>query len=557
MANKKINLKPFKDRTNDLKGEFEGYWEPQMVEINQYLFPLRGRFLSQETKANDGKKRFNDILDGHGMLALRTLAQGIHTGLTSPNLDWLRLTFDDPELAKFRPVKTWLDDVVSLMYKIFRKSNFYQSAYNYYEESSAYGTAAMHIEPDFKNIIRCKTFTAGEWYADKNHRGEYDTLVRIFYMRIRNLVKWFGEENIPPEIMAKSKNQKLEYVKVVNVVMPNDDMDMTKIDNRNMPFSSVYYIHGCQEVDKPLNISGFKEFPFAISPWASVASEVYGIGPGMVALGDVKQLQESQGITLDALNKVVDPPLRADDNMKSENINQIPGGVTYQSGMAGSQPVEPVYQISPNFQMMELVKDQLKNIINRHFYNDLLFLLSDPNEFRTMTATEAVIRKEKQVFISPVIESLQTNFLEKDVDLTFDIMSEMGILPPIPPDITGRELKVNIISPLAQAQQRMGSVGIERLSNYVATLAGIKPEAVDKLDFDKSIDKYGEFEGVPTIIIKSDEEAQIERDARAQAAQMQQTGENMIAASGAAKDLAGSDMEGDNALTRMMGGGGG
>jgi hypothetical protein len=84
------------------------------------------------------------------------------------------------------------------------------------------------------------------------------------------------------------------------------------------------------------------------------------------------------------------------------------------------------------------------------------------------------------------------------------------------------ELKVEFISVLAQAQRAVAAQGVDRLLGTVGQLAALKPEILDKVDFDQVVDGYGEMYGVdPKIIVPDDAVAAI-RQQRAQALQAQQ-----------------------------------
>jgi hypothetical protein len=75
---------------------------------------------------------------------------------------------------------------------------------------------------------------------------------------------------------------------------------------------------------------------------------------------------------------------------------------------------------------------------------------------------------------------------------------------------------------LAQAQRAVAAQGVDRLLGTVGQLAALKPEILDKVDFDQVVDGYSEMYGVdPKIIVPDDAVAAI-RQQRAQALQAQQ-----------------------------------
>src|SRR4051812_2460678 len=96
---------------------FDAHWQ----EIGSYLLPRRTRFFSGDR--NRGDKRNQNIIDSTARFSLRTLASGLHAGLTSPARPWMKLTTPDPSLAEHQPVKNWLHVVTERMLAVFQQSN--------------------------------------------------------------------------------------------------------------------------------------------------------------------------------------------------------------------------------------------------------------------------------------------------------------------------------------------------------------------------------------------------------------------------------------------------
>jgi hypothetical protein len=135
--------------------------------------------------------------------------------------------------------------------------------------------------------------------------------------------------------------------------------------------------------------------------------------------------------------------------------------------------------------------------------------------------------EEKLLMLGPVLERLHNELLSPLIDNTFDFASRANILPVPPRELENMEIKVEFISVLAQAQRAVAAQGVDRLLGTVGNLAQLKPEVLDKIDFDQVVDDYGDMYGVnPKIIIPDDKVAEI----RAQRAQAQQAAEAAAAA---------------------------
>jgi ATP-dependent 26S proteasome regulatory subunit len=75
---------------------------------------------------------------------------------------------------------------------------------------------------------------------------------------------------------------------------------------------------------------------------------------------------------------------------------------------------------------------------------------------------------------------------------------------------------------LAQAQRAVATQGMDRLLGTVSQMAAVKPDVLDKLNFDQIVDNYGEAYGVDPKAIVPDNEVAAIRQQRAAAMQAQQ-----------------------------------
>lgn len=115
-------------------------WIDHWRDISEYLLPRNGRYIV--TDRDRGESRNQKRLDNSPTRALRTLAAGMMSGMTSPSRPWFRLTTSQPDLDEAPAVKEWLQQVTSLMQMVFAKSNTYRALHSMYEEMGAFGTAA-------------------------------------------------------------------------------------------------------------------------------------------------------------------------------------------------------------------------------------------------------------------------------------------------------------------------------------------------------------------------------------------------------------------------------
>lgn len=549
-----MDRKPFERRFRDLKEEAKK-WMPLWQDLQAYIDPARGRFLD---KPNSGDKlNHQKLLDNTPTRANTTLASGMLSGLTSPSRPWFKLGLSDPDLNKFAPARRWLDDVQERMMAVFSKSNIYNSLHSVYQELGQFNTAAMILLEDYENVIRARTFTAGEYYLGSGPDLRINTFAREIWMTIGQMKELFGYDNLSASSQKLYDNNQLyEWRKVYHMIEPNDGRQPGKKDAQNMPFRSVYWEEGAED-DKFLRVSGYEEFPVFAPRWDVVSSDIYSRnGPGAHALGDCKGLMKSRKDYFMILDKIADPPLNAPASLQTKGgVNFLPGGVNYVGDGMENTKVEPAYTIAPRLQEITMDIQDLRNAIKETFFVDMFLMLANSDR-RQITAREVAERhEEKLLMLGPVLERLESELLDPLIGRTFNVMLRAGLIPPPPQELQGENLKVEYISMLAQAQKMVGTTTVEQLSAYVGSLTAVVPEVIDKFNADKAVDRYADMLGVDSEIIRSDEEVAEIRKRRAEMIQQQQQMEQAQAAVQGAKVLSETRVGENSALDALMGGG--
>jgi len=536
------------------RSHFLQHWR----DLQENILVMRGQFMVKE---RNKEPRFTNIVDNTGTISARVLQNGMQAGITSPARRWFRMLPPDPEMRDWGPVKVWFHDVEKLLFEIFGQSNFYNSLHKLYGEESTFGTGAVAMLPDFDNVIRMQHFTVGSYCIDTNEKDQVDTLYRKVPMTVRQLVRQFGLKHVSNAVRQLwDKSQYSELVTVYHAIEPNEERAPGKRDNQNMPFRSVYWEEGANK-EEFLSVSGFKRFRCMVPRWEVMGANTYGTGPGSVALGDIRQLQLEQKRKAQAIDKMVDPPLTGPSSLREEVIDTLPGGTTWHDGIDGpGAGLRPVYEVNPRINELALDIRDVQERIKRAYYEDLFMMLASSDR-REITAREIDERHEEKLLgLGPMLERLHNELLDPCIDTAFEYASEAGILPPPPPELQGQEISVEYISVMAQAQKMAGTASMERFVSFAGNLAGTNPDVLDKVDFDQTVDEYGDMMGVPPRMIRSDDQVAALRQQRAQREQQAQAAmeANQMAATAsqgaqAAKLLSEADTGNGNLLTQLTG----
>lgn len=521
-------------------------------DLADYILPRRPQFTISDT--NKGDRRSNKIIDSTATLAARTTRSGMMSGVTSPARPWFRLTTPDPSLAEFSPVKVWLHIVSERMTDVFLRSNLYNVLPIIYSDMAVFGTGAMAVEEDpYGDVLKFHAMPIGSYMIATDDSHKVNVFFREFKLTIRQLVQKFGKVDESMEIdwsnfsvHVKSSYERKQYdtwVEVCHAIIPNEDYDPNKPDSKR--FSSIYYEKGRDSSDnrenKLLREAGFDFFPMLCPRWELSGEDIYGTDcPGMMALGDIKALQLMQKRKMQAVEKMINPPMIAPTSMRNSKATLLPGDITYNDERDGMKGFRPAHEVNIRItELLESIKEH-QDRIRRCFYEDLFLMLAQSDR-RQITAREIEERhEEKLLALGPVLEQLNQDLLDPLIDIAFSVMMNQGLIPPAPPELQGVKLKVEYISIMAQAQKLVGTSGIEKFLQFTGNLvaASQQTEALDKIDFDQMIDVYGDLMSINPSIIRSDDIVATMRQQRQQALIAQKKMEMLERISGSVKNMA-------------------
>ena len=488
-------------------------WETHWQEVADYMQPRKADVTKTRSK---GDKRTEQIFDSSPIQAVELLAASLHGMLTNPSTPWFSLRYKDEGLDADDEAKLWLEGVTETMYTAFNRSNFQQEIFELYHDLITFGTAAMFIEEDQSDLLKFSTRHINEIYVTENDKGRIDTVYRKFKITLRAAFQQFGE-NLSEEARNKVKKDPFDEIDILHAVYPRIEFDPTKKNKENIEFESVYleYKNGNE-----LSVGGFVEFPFVVPRYLKASHEIYGRSPAMTALPDVKMLNEMSKTTIKAAQKQVDPPLLVPDDGFLLPVRTVPGGLNfYRSGTRDR--IEPL-NIGANNPLGLNMEEQRRTAIRNVFYVDQLMLQQGPQ----VTATEVIQRNEEKMrLLGPVLGRLQSELLKPMIDRCFAILLRNNQFAQAPDFLSGQDIEIEYVSPLAKAQKGTELSSITRAIEILGSLSNVAP-VFDYINFDALVKHVADLVGVPQKVLKLQSQVNAEREQAAQQqeqmAQMQQ-----------------------------------
>jgi hypothetical protein len=191
------------------------------------------------------------------------------------------------------------------------------------------------------------------------------------------------------------------------------------------------------------------------------------------------------------------------------------GGLTVVTDMDQLQPFES----RARFDVQDNEVYRLQTSIRSVFFIDKLELKDSP----AMTATEVNVRYDRMMRqFASTLGRLQSDFLDKLLHLTIQIMMRQGVFREPPPSVQGQEFDIVYTGPIPRAQQAEIANAIEALMADYAALGEVFPQLLDLVDPDKMGRELQKVRGAPTRIMRSQKEVDQIRAERAEAEQRQQ-----------------------------------
>lgn len=558
-------LERLQKKANALVNERNKSWLPVYKDLRAYISPYSAQF--EEDTTNSGERRDQKINNPKPIRSSERLSAGMSSGMSSKSRPWFEVV--RPKDAKdTMPVRRWLYAVQNALRLTLSKTNLYESLEQVYNSEGIFGTAAMSCVPHKDEVIRFTHYPCGSYCLDTNDQGDVDTFYRNEQMTPRQMVQKFGKDNVSAQTRLAAERGDITRVTVHHMIEPNPDADMRYVDNLSMAYKSTYWESNAGGDNCGiLRRSGFKQFPIAAPRWIVTGNNVYGTGPGYIALPKSRELQKLESDKMRLISHLSNPNRTAPVSLKGLGGGSIvPGGINWVPDNLIGLAMQPTYVPDPNaIGNLRAEINECETDIGEAFSEDLFLLIT--NRDSTMTAYEvAQLQEEKIAMLGPVIERNEKELLDRVVTLTFDAMVEqsmprwMGLLPgepllPIPPEeLQDMKLEIGYISVLAQAQKAVATSSIQRAAQFTGMLMGAGfQEAGDKFNPDAAQDEYYDAIGAPPTILRGDDEVAAIRQNRANQQQQMMAMEQGKALADSAKTLSETPTGGDTALSAITG----
>lgn len=514
------------DRLKGDRATYETAWR----DIRQLVHPNTSDFQASDAP---GDIRTERIWDGTAMQSNIDLANAVHSFLinSSERNFGIRASAVNAELNEDLEAVEWMDsvsDIIATEYNDDR--SMFVPALQEALLSLAFGNIVLNQEFDAETShLIFRSCPLASTYFNENHNGLVDQVYRKVEMTMRQVNQKFPDATW--ERKDEDDKQPDKKMTVIHAVYPRSDRKYGREDARNMPYASCWVL--CEK-KVVLKESGYTSFPYHVGRWAKSDDEIYGRGPAINCLPDIRMLNRMEFTIIKAAQKAVDPPLIMPSDGFLSRFKTSPGSLNYKDPSAGDFEVQTL-EHRGNFPIGMEMSDQKREFIRRCFYADWVKLM--PKKER-QTAYEISELVEQQLrMMSPMLGRLQTEVIVPMVQRSYELLLRFGRIPPPPVVLDGAIIEVDYVSASARAQQATQVLSYNRLTQNLAIMQPFAPDIMDALDTDNIAQHMASLMGVPRRGIRSKSDIIEIRQARAQEQQMASLAEAAPKLGKAALDL--------------------
>ena len=466
-------------------------WRSVYEEAYEYGLPQRNMYQGYYEGHVPGQGKMNRVFDSTAIDSTQKFANKIQSGLFPPYKKWCRLEAGNDIPPESRDeVQKKLDQYTDQMFTVMRQSNF-DLAMGEFLLDLAVGTSVMLIQPgDAFNPIQ---FTAVPQYLialEEGPQGTVDNVYRKYKIRTEAIMRTYPDAIISTELQRLIDNEKTEVVELFEAVIYHTER-------------GDYCYHVIHPKSKSeLVFRKIPESPWVVSRYMKVPGEVFGRGPLLTAIPDIKTLNKTLELVLKNASLAISGVYTAADDgvLNPSNVRIAPGSIIPVARNAGPQgaSLAPLPR-SADFNVSQIIINDLRMNIKKILLDESL----PPDNMSARSATEIVERmKELSQNLGSAFGRLITETMTPVVARVLSIMNEKGMIR-LPLRVNGLEVKITPISPLAKAQNLDDINDVMQFAQIANSLgaggqAEIKPEMIAKYVGDKL--------GIPADLRTSDEE---------------------------------------------------
>lgn len=343
------------------------------------------------------------LFDATASDAVDNLAASIYSLLTPPESLWVSLVPEGPDspdaVAATMALRANLND-----------SNFYTTIHQCYMDLIVLGTACLFMAENPIGAASAFSFTAIPMRDIAILNG---AVFHTATMPAREVMEKYPSWTPPADLRDTIKQDPETPLRLVQSLIGTDFVAWLDVGG---------------DIENNIVATGkFETNPYIIFRWSVASGELYGRGPVLRALPDIKTANKVVELVLKNATIAVSGIWQADDDgvINLSNINLTPGAIIPKA--VGSSGLTPLSS-GADFDVSQIILKDLRERIRHALLADRLGLLSE----KEMTATEILARNADMVrILGATYGRLLHEFIRPLVERGLQILSRRGVIDKI------------------------------------------------------------------------------------------------------------------------------
>jgi hypothetical protein len=480
------------------------------------------------------------LLDGTSLELADILAAGIDNYLTPQASKWFTLEHPDKHIRDNKNVRQWMQDVADEVNFTLNRSNFYNQMPIFYKSSGVYGTSALILEEDNEDDLRFYNLPIKQVFITEDAREKPLEYYMVFDLTAEQAYTKFGDL-VDKDIIEslKTKRDPDKCYEFVYYLGPRVMREYGSETADNMAIRGVWVESKSKKIMKE---EGYNEMPAVAHRFYKRPRIAYGFSPAMKALPWIRMINTMADTMLRAAMKQTDPPIAVPDSGFLAPMNFNPRAQNYYK----KGKLDPTKDIAPignygnvniGFETIQYYSDKAGSMMFKDAF------INFTNVTKQMTVPEVMQRANEQMtLLGPAVGRYMSDVLQPLIERSIAMLWRKGRLPQIPEEmVMNPEYDVKFIGRLAQAQKQSEMNNLTNALSIAGQIAQFKPEALDKINADATIDELWGITNAPAGMIFDNKEVKEIRMARAEQMQMAQELEVAAGAAQIGKDATQAD----------------
>lgn len=481
------------------KDDFRDLYE----DAYEFALPQRNLYDGYWEGKVGGAKKMNRVFDSTAINSVQRFANRLQSGIFPPQRKWCRLE-PGPDIPDDRKpeAQAALDVYNEKLFATLKQSNFDIAMGEFLLDLSV-GTAVMMVQPgDDINPINFIPVPQYLVAFEEGANGQVDNVYRRMRIKAEAVQRQWPDATIEGTLARLVKDKPTEDVELI---------EATIVDPKRGDYS-YYVIH--KESKSEIVYRKMKISPWVVSRYMKVAGEIYGRGPLITALPDIKTLNKTLELLLkNASLAIAGVYTAADDGVLNPNTIKIVPGAIIPVARNGGPQGESLRALprSGDFNVSQIVINDLRQNVKRILLDESL----PPDNMSARSATEVVERmKELAQNLGSAFGRLINETMIPLVSKILQVMDDRGLID-LPLRVNGLEVRVSAVAPLAMAQSMEE---INNIMQYAQIAAQAGPEGQMAIKTGEMLDYIAEKLGIPQKLRTTPEEREFMKQEGAQMA---------------------------------------